>query len=175
MFRKSGDIQIAARIAQVRHHHGFSQGVMAAKLGLSDSAYKNYEKGRRDIPLSVALRLCSMFNLNFMWLFTGIGKQSGCAPEESIYELWAEVLGEGFNLALKIRDGGLTPAGKFDGDLAKQVSERVVEILNEFTPTDETQSEIVKQHIAELREEYPGVTFQLPQLMAWANLADDGR
>jgi hypothetical protein len=90
-------------------------------------------------------------------------------------ENWVDICHETYRLAFGIRGEEHTAAGKYESDEAEKLSKRLVFIIQEFHPTDPTQSEIVKQHLAELREDYPQVTFQLPILMAWAGLADDGR
>lgn len=94
---------------------------------------------------------------------------------EKEYELWMEICHEGYQLALRIRDGLPNGAGIFEEEEAKKLCHRLAFIMAEYSPFDPTESEIIRQHLAELREDYPNVTFQLPQLMAWANLADDGR
>ncbi len=44
---------------------------MAAALRISDRAYTNYEQEKRDLPVSVALQFCDLFDVSLDWLLTG--------------------------------------------------------------------------------------------------------
>lgn len=55
---------IARNLLGLRTEVGFSQEKMADVLGISKAGYKNYETGRRDLPMSVAIRLSIVFNVS---------------------------------------------------------------------------------------------------------------
>ena len=45
---------------QLRKARGLSQEALAGALGISYSAYRRYESGERDMPLSIAVRLADL-------------------------------------------------------------------------------------------------------------------
>ena len=45
---------------QLRKARGLSQETLAGALGISYSAYRRYESGERDMPLSIAVRLADL-------------------------------------------------------------------------------------------------------------------
>lgn len=48
-----------------------SQIEFAEKLGLAPRAYANYERGEREMPAAVLLRLYELFSIDPVWLLTG--------------------------------------------------------------------------------------------------------
>lgn len=66
-------IEIGRRLAEIRKDQGFLQPAIAGKLNISESAYKNYERGDRELPLKVAQDLCEQFDVNPSWLLQGNG------------------------------------------------------------------------------------------------------
>ncbi|QFT59182.1 Helix-turn-helix protein [Sulfitobacter sp. THAF37] len=54
-----------------REKTGYSQSKFAAMLELSDRAYKNYELGKREPPLSVVADFSSKFGVDLRWLVFG--------------------------------------------------------------------------------------------------------
>lgn len=62
---------ISIRLQAVRLYSRLSQGEMGQRLGISKSAYKNYELGKRQIPLPVVLRLIQQYDLDADWFLFG--------------------------------------------------------------------------------------------------------
>lgn len=62
---------IALRLLELRRRLGFTQGVMAAKLGVSDRTYKYYEQGQRDAPLLFLIQTAALAQTDLNWLLTG--------------------------------------------------------------------------------------------------------
>ncbi|WP_168193101.1 helix-turn-helix domain-containing protein [Rhodophyticola sp. CCM32] len=56
---------------ETREGTGHSQSKFAAMLGLSDRAYKNYELGKREVPLSTLIKFAQEFEVEFDWLVFG--------------------------------------------------------------------------------------------------------
>ncbi len=56
---------------EAREKTGYSQSKFAAMLELSDRAYKNYELGKRDPPLTVVADFSSKFGVDLRWLVFG--------------------------------------------------------------------------------------------------------
>jgi transcriptional regulator with XRE-family HTH domain len=48
-----------------------SQFEFADTLGLSARAYANYERGEREMPAALLLRLYELFNVDPVWVLTG--------------------------------------------------------------------------------------------------------
>lgn len=64
---------LAGRLLAVRKESGLSQADFAARVGTSTRAYKNYELGLRDVPLSVIVAINIEFGVEFDWLIMGRG------------------------------------------------------------------------------------------------------
>lgn len=62
---------VGQRMRETREKTGYSQGKFAAMLELSDRAYKNYELGKREPPLSVVAHFSSKFGVDLHWLVFG--------------------------------------------------------------------------------------------------------
>lgn len=67
---------ISERLQKVRQTCGMTQAVFAKACGVSPRAYSSYELGERDIPITLALKLCQEFKTNGHWLLTGEGAQT---------------------------------------------------------------------------------------------------
>lgn len=57
--RLSEYLEINKKLKEARTNSGFTQGEMAKKLGLSNSAYSNYENGYSEPPVEVLNAFCS--------------------------------------------------------------------------------------------------------------------
>jgi transcriptional regulator with XRE-family HTH domain len=75
---------VARNLLAVRTAHRVSQAKFAAQLEISNAAYKNYETGRRDLPLVVAKRLCDLYQLSLDWLVRGVMWQADGVPETGV-------------------------------------------------------------------------------------------
>jgi len=62
---------IAERLAHFRKSLGKKQIPFAEELGVSQSAYKNYEREATDLPISLAVKLCREYDLSAEWLLLG--------------------------------------------------------------------------------------------------------
>lgn len=47
---------------------------MFERLGIKQSTWSNYERGKRDIPHEVVIKIANIFNINPHWLITGNGE-----------------------------------------------------------------------------------------------------
>jgi DNA-binding XRE family transcriptional regulator len=73
------DDTIGGRLRYVRGRAGYTQRVMAEKLCIGERTYKFYELGHRDLPVPVALNVCSMFAVDIGWLLSGSQPQNYAA------------------------------------------------------------------------------------------------
>lgn len=55
---------IEDRLRDLRKTHGLSQRAVANKVGISDTAYQNYEYGKRDIPGDVLQRFANLYSVS---------------------------------------------------------------------------------------------------------------
>lgn len=62
---------IAERLAHFRKSLGMTQIPFAKLLGVSQSAYKNYEREATDLPISLAVKLCQEYDLSAEWFLLG--------------------------------------------------------------------------------------------------------
>jgi DNA-binding XRE family transcriptional regulator len=63
---------IGGRICSVRLAHGLTQGHFATSVGVPRHAVTAYEQGG-DVPLAVMLAIGDIFQVNWVWILTGIG------------------------------------------------------------------------------------------------------
>ncbi|MDG5749154.1 helix-turn-helix transcriptional regulator [Qipengyuania sp. XHP0207] len=93
---------IGGRMLETRKDHDLPQSKVAALLHISDRGYKNYETGKREIPLSVALAFCERFGISFSWLVTGTDclhpDDVGVAVGQLVSEIFAESSKRGLQL-----------------------------------------------------------------------------
>lgn len=84
-------MKIHNRLKIVRKKEGINQIPFAQLLGVSQSAYANYERGATDVPISVAQRICQDFGISADWLLLGNGamaaEQLGPMVEEAVCEM----------------------------------------------------------------------------------------
>jgi DNA-binding XRE family transcriptional regulator len=62
---------LGSRLHEVRSRLGAPQSKIAAKLEIADRTYKNYETGKREMPLATAVAFCEAFDVNLQWLISG--------------------------------------------------------------------------------------------------------
>lgn len=74
-FVKMGElsVQIGERLKKIRERDGYSQTDFARKLDLLIQTYARYEKGERELPDSVKIKLRGL-GTNIDWLLTGEGE-----------------------------------------------------------------------------------------------------
>ncbi len=92
---------IANRIVAERNKKGLNQEDMADELGISKSAYQNYEAGKRDVPLGVFKDMCKIFNVASSYLLYGIKEED--TPEKNekkLLELYRNATQQGKHIAL---------------------------------------------------------------------------
>lgn len=66
--------EIGKRLAVVRESAGYSQIPFAEKLGVSQSSYKNYERGASPVPVGLVSRICEEYDVSPAWLLLGEGQ-----------------------------------------------------------------------------------------------------
>lgn len=76
-------IQIGERLKSIRVKTGKTQTQIAGELGLLAQTYSRYEKGERDVPDEVKLKLKEM-KINLDWLLTGEGEMFS-TPKEPLH------------------------------------------------------------------------------------------
>jgi len=66
--------EVGRRLKTLRELLGLSQSQLAKKLGVAQNTLSQWERGERDIPTSVLLKLHSIAGVNLHWLLTGEGE-----------------------------------------------------------------------------------------------------
>ncbi|UWR88060.1 helix-turn-helix domain-containing protein [Phaeobacter inhibens] len=94
----------------------YTQSVMAAALCISDRSYTNYEQEKRELPASVAVRFCDMFDVGIDWLLTGNEATTSGYPKGIVEAATLAVLNECD-----------TTEQKFPNEKIAQLSEYVVD------------------------------------------------
>lgn len=61
------------RLEEIRLNQGFSKKDFSQKLEITEQAYNNYSKGKRNLQAEHIYKLKQMFNISIDWLFTGEG------------------------------------------------------------------------------------------------------
>lgn len=65
------DAEIGERLLRLRQERKMSQADFAERLGFSPGAYKNYERGEREVPSSLVLAAFKEFDADPLWLLSG--------------------------------------------------------------------------------------------------------
>lgn len=86
--------QIGHRLAAVREHAGMSQDAFAAALGISGRSYGNYERGEREVPVSVLTAVRDTFQVTLDWLVSGPGLVPQRAVDAIDFMLISRITGE---------------------------------------------------------------------------------
>ena len=81
---------IGERIKMIREALGLSQTVFGQKVGVGQSAIGLYENSKRSVPETIKKSICREFNVNYLFLDTGIGEIFTDLPETAIDELAEE-------------------------------------------------------------------------------------
>ena len=56
------------RLRDLREDHDLTQTQLVEKLGMHKTTYTNYEQGKRDVPLSVAIKLAKFYKVSLDYL-----------------------------------------------------------------------------------------------------------
>lgn len=107
------------RLSLIRKSTGMSQAAFGAEFGLSDRAYKNYELGIRELPLSVALDISEKHNVNIAWLLTGDGARSSLEVRDA---LKAAVIAVREHFITE----GETPSPDYESDVVQYVFDEIL-------------------------------------------------
>ncbi|WP_218048945.1 helix-turn-helix domain-containing protein [Curvivirga aplysinae] len=83
-------MEIGERLTIERKKTGLNQTMFAEKLGLKLTAYKNYEKDTRKIPVPVLIALVDVYGTDIHWLLTG---EKWLEREKNVESLRAVVQG----------------------------------------------------------------------------------
>ena len=91
-------------MAEVRAAQGLNQIDFAELVGVSRSAYKNYERGASDPPTSLVVQICERYGVDANWLLFGTRR-----PNEDELNRMAAAIEWAFNF-FEERDLAVTPA-----------------------------------------------------------------
>lgn len=69
------DIEVGKRLKAIRTTTELSQREFGKLLGVSRSAYINYEQGNRELPTGLVRFLIKEFNVDSAWLILGPGRK----------------------------------------------------------------------------------------------------
>ena len=75
-------IEAGKRLKTLREMLDMSQTELADKLGVSQKAISQWERGERDIPTAILLKLHELTGVNLHWLLTGEGEPFTHPTEE---------------------------------------------------------------------------------------------
>lgn len=56
------------RLRDLREDNDLTQNQLVEKLGVHKTTYTNYEQGKRDLPLSLAIKLAKFYNVSLDYL-----------------------------------------------------------------------------------------------------------
>lgn len=133
---KENNFNFQKKIVEIRKKIGLKQSDFAEKLGVSQVAISNYEKGNRLADVNFVYRLIREFHINPQWFFYDIGymnEESYCEGEinENLLQIedsanMSEINVEGIINRIKI-----IKSFKFDNELAEYL-EITPSALNNF-------------------------------------------
>lgn len=90
MLNENECASIGERIKMIREFLGLNQTAFGQKIGVGQSAIGLYENNKRSVPETVRKSICREFNVNYLFLDTGIGEMFTDLPETVIDELAEE-------------------------------------------------------------------------------------
>ncbi|WP_089962273.1 helix-turn-helix domain-containing protein [Salipiger thiooxidans] len=101
------------RLAAVRNMARLSQEEMAQALGISRSAYQNYERGQRDLTAQLLLEVYEKFDVDPLWMLEGDSEDGKNRRHDEIATAYRKI---GIAVERRIMDRGLsvTPEKKWD-------------------------------------------------------------
>ncbi|SHH99057.1 helix-turn-helix domain-containing protein [Marivita hallyeonensis] len=101
------------RLAAVRNMARLSQEEMSQALGISRSAYQNYERGQRDLTAQLLLEVYEKFDVDPLWMLEGDSEDGKNRRHEEIATAYRKI---GIAVERRIMDRGLsvTPEKKWD-------------------------------------------------------------
>ena len=56
------------RLRDLREDHDLTQNQLVEKLHMHKTTYTNYEQGKRDLPLSIAIKLAKFYDVSLDYL-----------------------------------------------------------------------------------------------------------
>ena len=56
------------RLRDLREDHDMTQDDVVRLLGMHKTTYTNYEQGKREIPLNIAIRLARLYNVSLDYI-----------------------------------------------------------------------------------------------------------
>jgi transcriptional regulator with XRE-family HTH domain len=74
--------EMGGRIAQARRKEGYTQRQMAEMFGISEVAWRNYEKGR-ELKSGMIVEICAILKCSPNWLL-GVSEEGACLHEDSL-------------------------------------------------------------------------------------------
>lgn len=90
---------IGKRLAAIRKSRGLQQIPFSNEIGVSQSAYKNYERGASAVPTTLMAKLCKDYHISPAWFLLGEGPMTKEAHEKALQaailkaHLWEEECG----------------------------------------------------------------------------------
>ncbi|MCE8006315.1 helix-turn-helix transcriptional regulator [Aestuariivita sp.] len=106
-------VGLGNRLAAVRNMARLSQEEMSQKLGISRSAYQNYERGQRDLTAHLMLQIYEVFDVDPLWMLEGDTEDGKNRRHEEIAVAYRKI---GIAVERRIIERGLTviPEKKWD-------------------------------------------------------------
>lgn len=65
------------RLRDLREDHDLTQNQLVEKLNMHKTTYTNYEQGKRDLPLSIAIKIARFYSVSLDYL-------AGLTDEENV-------------------------------------------------------------------------------------------
>lgn len=106
-------IGLGNRLAAVRNTARLSQEEMSQRLGISRSAYQNYERGQRDLTAQLLLVIYEEFDVDPLWMLEGDTETGKSRQHEEAAVAYRKI---GIAVEHRIIERGLTvtPEKKWD-------------------------------------------------------------
>ncbi len=114
------------RLAAVRRIARLSQEEMSQKLGISRSAYQNYERGQRDLTAQLLLEIYELFDVDPLWMLEGDSEDGKGGRHKEIASAYRKI-GIAVERRIFDRELSVTPQKKWDA---------IEFLFDEFLTTD---------------------------------------
>jgi transcriptional regulator with XRE-family HTH domain len=85
-------MELSDRLTLVRKGTGMTQIPFSKEVGVSQSAYANYERGASEIPFFLAIKICKKYKISPSWFMLGEGRRKSIDISKLMGESMVEVL-----------------------------------------------------------------------------------
>lgn len=154
------DIKLADNLRKLQKDSGFSQKEFATKLGIKDTTFSAYVRGKIVPPLSVIMQICEFTGVDMLWL-CGID-ENNASKELNLGDILRAfyIFYENADLSISpmvefevnSKDNGREFSFKIKEDTGKDISRSLFDMLSSFSKNVKIDGQLDDQQRQALKE-----------------------